>query len=220
METNGNLNKTAYVPYNGEPLKEGEVLVPQLVDRNYARSIGAKGLRTWCRGGVYYTIMFIPVPAEQEQLAWQTFNADVNDLLNERLGPNRYARCLIPQTDGTSKACPKVCGDNHPPCAECPYKGLYEREDRTVLSLEQLEEFDFAPMENTPSAEDCAMLDILLEDLLKNLDSMNPAYGQIVRMGYQGYQTKEIIQALPLKKSQAYRTVADCRKAVEELLRK
>ena len=33
------------------------------------------------------------------------FDAAVNELLDEMLGPNRHSRCLVPQPDGTKKVC-------------------------------------------------------------------------------------------------------------------
>ena len=100
------INGKNWISYNGEPLREGEVLVPQLVDdRDYAIAIGAKpeNLRTWTKGGVSYTVMFVPVTADQETISQQAFDAAVNEFLDEKLGPNRHSRCLIPQPDGTKK---------------------------------------------------------------------------------------------------------------------
>ena len=117
MANTGNSRK----PCNNEPLCEGETLVPMLTDRETAKDCGADpaNIRTWTTGGIRYQVMFIPVPEEQAEIALQTVWADVNDLLNEKIGPNRYARCLIPREDGSVKACPK----NGMKCTGCPYKG-------------------------------------------------------------------------------------------------
>ena len=59
------INVNSRKSFNNEPLHEGEVLVPQLVDdRDYAIAIGAKpeNLRTGSKGGVTYTVMFVPRP--------------------------------------------------------------------------------------------------------------------------------------------------------------
>ena len=64
------------------------------------------------------------------------------------------------------------------------------------------------------------MLGILLEDLLDEMAVKYPHFAEIVRLGYQGMPKKEILQQLPVRKSQAYRIYNDCRKYVEEYLKK
>ena len=120
---NGNTRK----PYNDKPLREGEVLVPQMVtDRWYAISIGGnpRNFRTWTLAGIRYTVMFVPVSKDKEAISMKAFTEALNELLDERLGPNRHSRCLIPQPDGSVKICPKVNGNNHAPCAQCPHRVL------------------------------------------------------------------------------------------------
>lgn len=75
------------------------------------------------------------------------------------------------------------------------------------------------PMENAPSAESCAMLGLLLNDLINAFANSHPQYAEIIRLGYDGLSRKEIIQRLPMKKSQAYQTFNNCRKTVEEFLK-
>ena len=160
--------------------------------------------------------MFVLVPEEQAEIAWQTFWAEVNDLLNEKIGPNRYARCRIPREDGSTGICPK----DGRKCTGCPYKGQYEREDRTPLSIEQMMEDEYHLLPATPSAEDEAMEMLLLDELLATLVHRKPLYGEIVRMGLQGLKKKEIIVRLPIRKSQAYRLISECEKAARDCLRK
>ena len=204
--------------YNNEPLREGETLVPMLCDRETAKDYGADpaNIRTWTTAGIRYQVMFIPVPDEQAEIAWQTFWAEVNDLLNEKIGPNRYARCRIPREDGSTGICPK----DGRKCTGCPYKGQYEREDRTPLSIEQMMEDEYHLLPATPSAEDEAMEMLLLDELLATLVQRKPLYGEIVRMGLQGLKKKEIIVRLPIRKSQAYRLISECDKAAKDCLRK
>lgn len=204
--------------YNNEPLREGETLVPMLCDRETAKDYGADpaNIRTWTTAGIRYQVMFIPVPDEQAEIAWQTFWAEVNDLLNEKIGPNRYARCRIPREDGSTGICPK----DGRKCTGCPYKGQYEREDRTSLSIEQMTEDEYHLLPATPSAEDEAMEMLLLDGLLTTLVQRKPLYGEIVRIGLQGLKKKEIIVRLPIRKSQAYRLVSECEKAARDYLRK
>lgn len=207
------------IPFNNEPLCEGEVLVPQLVDdHDYAIAIGAKpeNLRTWSKGGISYEVMFVPVPADQEEISQQVFDAAVNELLDEKLGPNRHSRCLIPQPNGTKKVCPKIKKGNHAPCATCPHKGEYEREDRSMLSIERLNEDEFHPMEAAPSAESEGLMKLLFNDLKEYLHEINPALEAVVTLGFQGFDKSEVVQQLPVKKSQGYTTYDKA----EELARK
>ena len=200
---NGNTRK----PYNDMPLLEGEELVPQMVtDRWYAVSIGGKpqNFRTWTLAGVRYTVMFVPVKTDEVTISMKAFTEALNELLDERLGPNRRSRCLIPQPDGSVKVCPKVNGRNHAPCSKCPHRGEYEREDRSVVSLDELAEEDFNLMECVPSAESLAMDSLQLEGLLDHLAHINPVYAKIVTMGYDGFEKKEILRRLGVKSSQAY----------------
>ena len=211
------------IPFNGKPLREGEVLVPQLVDdRKYAIAIGAKpeNLRTWSKGGVSYTVMFVPVPADQEKISQQFFDAAVNEMLDEKLGPNRFSRCLIPQPDGTSKVCPKVRNGNHAPCATCPYKGEFEREDRSVMSLNELAEDDFHPMEAAPSAESEALEEVIFDDLVAYLKDINPALAVVITLGFKGFDRKDVIRQLPVKSSQAYDLYAKAERLTREFLRR
>ncbi len=136
------INDKSWKSYNNEPLRDGEILVPQLVSHEYAIARGADpaNLRTWTKSGVRFLVMFVPVPVAQEKICRQEFNSEVNELLDERLGPNRRSRCLIPQPDGSVKTCPKRKNGNHAPCAACPYRGVYEKEDRSVVSLDELDQ--------------------------------------------------------------------------------
>ena len=203
--------------YNNEPLRDGESLVPMLCDRETAKDYGADpaNIRTWTTAGIQYQVMFIPVPEEQAEIAWQTFWAEVNDLLNKKIGPNRYARCRIPLEDGRTGICPK----DGRKCTGCAYKGQFEREDRTPLSIDQMTEYEYHLLPGTPSPEDEAMEMLLLDELFVTLEQMKPLFGEIVRLGMQGLKKKEIIECLPIKKSQAYQLISECEKAARDHLR-
>ena len=206
------------IPYNGEPLRDGEVLVPMCISREHAKLIGAIGVRTWYSAGIPYYVMFVPVPAEQAGIARKAFNAEVNDYIDDQLGPNRYSRCMIPQSDGSLKPCPKEIDGKYNRCAECPHRGEYYKEDRAYVSLETLDDENYCPMETVPSAEETALLRYMIDDVLRELDETNPLYALITRLIMQGYSTKEIVQMLPQGKSQAYQAIKNCRKFLKEKL--
>ena len=216
---NGNTRKS----YNDMPLRAGEALVPQMVtDRWYSISIGGKpqNFRTWTLAGVRYTVMFVPVKTDEVTVSMKDFTETLNELLDEKLGPNRHSRCLIPQPDGSVKVCPKVNGNNHAPCSMCPHRGEYEREDRSIVSLDELAEDDYTPMECVPSAESVAMDGLLLKDLIKEVRRKKPILADIVSMGYDGLTKKEIVQRLGMKSSQAYELYAQAEKLVRAFLRR
>lgn len=205
--------------YNDAKLKADEVLVPQLVSKDYARDLGANmaNLRTWEKAGVKYTVMFTPVNKHQEKIAWFIFNAEVNELLDEKLGPNRQSRCLVPQPDGSRKPCPKKNGDNHEACANCPHRNEYEREDRSTVSWDKLEEMDYAAgMES--HADDSYKVVMLLRDLLDELEAKNPKYAHAVMLSYAGYSKKEIFEVLGVQKSQGYDIMKEAERLTREFL--
>ncbi len=215
MKTYGNQWKS----YNNEPVGEGQVLVPQLVSLEYARSIGTdmRNVRTWTKGGVSYPVIFVPVPEEMEAFGWQVFQADENDYLDEQLGPNRYARCLVPREDGGCRVCPKECGGVRNLCTACPHRGEYAREDRSLFSLDILEGDDLFTQTES-SAESVAMEEILLAEMISELARKNPLFEQVIRLGYQGMNRKEVAQELPLAKSRAYELYRQCREEAERFL--
>ena len=216
--SNDNQKPSTRIPYNGEPLQDGEVLVPSFIDREYAKLINAIGVRTWYCAGIPYYVMFVPVPAEQVDIALKTLIAEVNDYIDDLLGPNRYSRCMIIQSDGSRKPCPKEIKGKYNRCSECSHRGEYQKEDRAYVSLETLDEENYIPMETVPSAEESALFRCMLKDVLEESDETNPEYALIIRLGMQGYSTKEIVQMLPQGKSQAYQTIKNCRKYVRDKL--
>ena len=212
-------DKSKWKSYNDQPLKTDEVLIPQMVDEDYARGIGANmaNLRTWKKCGVSFLVMFVPVKKELEKQMMSTFNARVNELLDEKIGPNRHSRCMIPQPDGSKKVCPKKQGDNHPDCEHCPHRNEYERQDRSNASLNYLDEFEYAAG-SVLSASDEFMVRELLKELLEELEDRNPQLAKIVTLGYAGYEKKEVLSMLGVKQSQAYNLWNEAERLTKEFL--
>ena len=63
------------------------------------------------------------------------------------------------------------------------------------------------------------MLGSLLDSLLDDFSDKCPQYAEIIRLGYSGMSRKDIIEQLPVQKSQGYQLFKDCRKAVEDYLK-
>ena len=169
--------------YDGCNLEEGQVLVPQLVTFEYARSIGAEmgNLRTWTTAGVRYLVMFVPVSWAMKDVCMKAFYADLNELLDERLGPGRRGR--------------------------------------KVVSLDVLLEENGVPADPVPSAESLVMEGILLDEMIADLGKKNALFGDVIRLGYRGFSRKDIVEALPVRKSQAYELVRKCRDEAEGWLK-
>ena len=205
--------------YNDVTLQAGEVLVPQLVSKEYAAELGANmaNLRTWEKSGISYLVMFIPMPKNQEKQAWSIFNSEVNELLDEKLGPNRFSRCMVPQPDGSKKPCPKKKGNNHESCANCPFHNIYEKEDRATVSLDELAEMNYAAGAES-HADDDYKVEALLKDLINELDQKNPKLARIVTLGYAGYSKAEIFEMIGVQKSQGYDLLKEAERLAKEFL--
>lgn len=205
--------------YNDAPLQADEVLVPQLVSKEYATGLGANlaNLRTWKKSGISYLVMFIPVPKSQEKQAWSIFNAEVNELLDEKLGPNRFSRCMVPQPDGSKKPCPKKKRNNHESCANCPFRNVYEKEDRATVSLDKLAEMNYAAGAES-HADDDYKVEMLLEDLINELEQQNPKLARIVTLGYAGYSKAEIFEMIGVQKTQGYDLFKEAERLTKEFL--
>ena len=168
--------------YDGREVKEGQMLVPQRVDPDYARSIGAvmENLRTWSTAGVRYTVMFVPVDLEMEGICWKNFYAELNEYLDEKLGQARHGR--------------------------------------NVVSLDALVEENKLQAVQVSSAEAIALEGLVLDDLFRHVGEISPLFEEVTRLGYQGLDRKEIVDALPVGKSQGYELYKRCREEVERWL--
>lgn len=83
--------------FDGREVEEGQVLVPQRTLREYARSIGAvmENMRIWSTAGVKYLVMFVPVSMDMEDICWKVFYSELNEYLDECLGPGRRGRNIV-----------------------------------------------------------------------------------------------------------------------------
>lgn len=169
--------------YDGREVEEGQVLVPQRTTKEYARSIGAvmENLRTWTTAGVRYLVLFVPVSKDMKDICLKAFYSELNEFLDERLGPARRGRCIV--------------------------------------SLDALLEKEYEPTETAPSAESVVMEGVLLDEMITDLEKKNELYRDVIRLGYQGMDRKEIADALPVKKSRAYDVIRKCRVEAEEWLK-
>ena len=138
------MAKNVTVNYNGEALKEDEVLVLMPYDEEDVRInvTHRENIVVVTIGGVATRAVLKAVPRAYEREARAQFNAWQRSLRPQET----EGRCLVPQADGTVKECPKKCGDNRVGCAECPHRGEYERRVTAPVSLEQQRDsYDWEP---------------------------------------------------------------------------
>ncbi len=168
--------------YDGRDLDKKQVLVPQMTTLDYARSIGAtmENLRTWTTAGVRYWVMFVPVSEDMEEVCKKAFYSELNDYLDEKLGPGRRGRHIV--------------------------------------SLDAMLEEGCCPEGTVSSAESIALERILLDEIITELGKKNALYEKIIRLGCQGLSRRDIVEALSVKKSQAYELIRKCHEEVEKWL--
>lgn len=169
--------------YNGEPLKDGEVLVLMPFNEADLPNItNPRSIITVHAGGRYVKAVLKAVPVEFESEAKKQFNAWAkNDL------PLFIGRCLIPQPDGSTKPCQRKNGDNRCKCTECPHHGEYNREQSKFVSLNRLsDDFDYALVSSSSPEQECIDRDEKIEsnesieDFLRKLIAKSPKAGYAV----------------------------------------
>lgn len=202
-------------PYDDRKVKPGEVLVPMMATEERIKLLGANraNIRTWKNAGRVYQVMFYPVPKSAKRLAMQQFSSE----LNEFLGANYDAHCLIPQEDGSVKVCPENNGNNRCVYVNCQHNGEYDHEDKTLDSLDALLEAGYEPTPS-PSAEDIFMESELFAELMQELHDRYPREEQIVILSLNDEKKKVIIEKLRLSKSQGYNVIAQTVLLVENLI--
>ena len=91
------IQENNWKSYDGCELEEGQVLVPQRITLEAARDMGVvmENLRTWTIAGVRYTVMFVPVSVDKEAGCWKEFYSELNEYLDEKLGPERRGRHVV-----------------------------------------------------------------------------------------------------------------------------
>lgn len=143
--------KNLQVNYNGEPLKEDEVLVPTPYDEyDVQLNVTNKdNIITVSEFGISVKAVLKSVPKSFEKEAWAQFYSWCRE---QRPKPTK-GRCMIKQSDGTYKECPKKNGNNRVACAECPNRGKLQRRDISKVSVEEQEEKNGAILPPSPAAD-------------------------------------------------------------------
>lgn len=129
----------------------------------------------------------------------------------------RSNRCLIPNGKGGFIMCPE-CNK----CCDCKKMQDFEFDNNHTVSLDALnEELDYEPESAYLDELNVEIIKEILENLIEDLDKINPKYGPIFREMYNGnIKPLHIAKALDLPKSSVYDDVPKVRKLAQELYKK
>lgn len=146
-----NVKKNVTVNYNGEELKDDEVLVLTPYDDMDAEVnvTHKENIVTVTKVGVSVKAVLKAVPKAYAGVARSQFNAWQRDFLPKET----EGRCLIPQEDGTEKECPKKDGNNRVSCDQCPYRGKYKKKLIAKVSLDQQQDENELSLATSPAAD-------------------------------------------------------------------
>ena len=209
----------ARLNYNGEPLKDNEVLVLMpFFEEDRVNITNPNSIVTVQTSGGPVVAVLKAVPKEFASIARSQFNRYARD---EK--PVFYGRCLIPQPDGSKKPCPKKSGNNHPDCAHCPHRGEYEREMPRFVSFDELEdEYGYCPV-SSPSPEEIYIKEeaekestVRAKSVLDKLLKASPKHCLALTLMVQNVQGKAFYEAMRLEHDAATRTMNQIREYVKE----
>lgn len=204
--TNDSKNRTD-LNYDSLPLNDGEVLVLMPfceVERSSITNPRSIVTVHTSRGSVIAVLKAVPKAHEA------TAKAQFNNYVQER-NFDSYGRCLIPQQDGTYKACPKKKGTNHPDCAHCPHKAEYEREKPKTTSYEVLTESGWEPGTVSSPEAVCVRREEQCESgreiaaFFKGLINVSPKHALAAMLMAQGIKGEEFANRMLLEHDAANR---------------
>lgn len=70
-----------------------------------------------------------------------------------------------------------------------------------MVSIETLNEDKLHPIQAVPSVETEALEKAFFDDLVAYLQTINPDLGNVVTIGFQGFDKKDVVMQLPVKSS-------------------
>jgi len=126
----------------------------------------------------------------------------------EQKREDRESRCLVPGKNGKLIRCPE---SNK--CANCSHASKVCRERNRPASLSFLIDEGAEPA-SPDSVENTVIYEALLEDLIARLSEIEPKYGEIFRLLYDGATQQEMADRLGMKQ----RTVSDYIKKIRAIV--
>lgn len=209
------------VNYNGEPLKADEVLVFMPYDEVDVREnvTNWENVMTITKAGRKVKTVRKAVPQEYAAAAKAQFNC----WQREQLPTTKKGRCLIPQSDGTYKECPKKRGNNRVSCYECPKRGMYERKDNTPISIDEQRDKHNWSLAISHGADARVLAEEELEqarrrfvDMIEAVMEKSPKHGLAIILMGMGYKGAEFAERMHLKHDAASRICSQIRSAAPD----
>lgn len=159
--------------------------------------------RTW-RIGVTPVKVYL-VPADQAPSDFL-----ISELERKYAKRFRSVRCLVPGKIKEWIRCPE-CNK----CNACSYGRSADDHEGTTVSLELLLESGYESATEDITAERSEN-ELLLEEILNKLRSLNPVYVDIIHLKAAGYKTTEIASKLGISQPTVSRMVRKTQKLTEE----
>ena len=190
-----NVNQSKYgnkVPYNNVPPSADEELAPILVTAGIKKdpALIKDNIETWNIHGHKIPVAFAPVKIGTLDNWMKFFWSQVRTYI---------------ATGGTDEFL-KENGHNE----DLSYDKFLDDAE----SDENVQGFDPG---KTESLEDSTLMYMIIDDLIKEVTDLNPKYGRILQLLYEGNTKGEILKILSLGKSQGYADISSAQKLAKEL---
>lgn len=190
-----NVNQSKYgnkVPYNNIPPSADEELAPILVTAGIKKdpALIKDNIETWNIHGHKIPVAFAPVKIGTLDNWMKFFWSQVRTYI---------------ATGGTDEFL-KENGHNE----DLSYDKFLDDAE----SDENAQGFDPG---KTESLEDSTLMYMIIVDLIKEVTDLNPKYGRILQLLYEGNTKGEILKILSLGKSQGYADISSAQKLAKEL---
>ena len=200
MQTNDNHEKSYdnKRSFNGGAPTEGETLIPFFVSRDMKESyVNSENMETWHIAGKKIPVAFAPAAIESKPAMLKMFWEDVRNYIASGCDPN---------------FCP---GDQPPEIGHGADLSL----DKLREDMEDDDSNGFEPASDE-NVEQNVLLALMVDQLMDETTERSPIHGEILNMLKEDYTNGEIVDALPVGKSQAYSRIKEVQKLAREFFGK
>lgn len=222
-------NTKSYKAYDGRELKDGQVLAPILFSDEMIvndNTVVRENLRTWTHYGAKFKVGFMPVNRQEFDSMVKIFNFQVNGYMEDH--PElRPGRCLL---GFDSEGFPILCNKENR-CKGCPhryedlprYRNLEDYIQFLSLDSGSLDDdgneipLEIADTSQMPVEEE-AMLGMLFEELVEDLEQKDKRHAKIAMLGAEGKSKEEIFNAINLRTSSGYAAFTSAKQAAKNFL--
>lgn len=182
--------------------------IPMIVTDEVIRDFGIKHEDViWRRiNNRKYRVVMIDSTEEE-------YSAYMEPIWLESKREEREGRCMVKGKTGKLIRCPET---NH--CEQCKHFSETCRERNKTTSLTALIDMGVEPTTES-KFEDNILYQALLEDLISMLNTVNPKYGRIFRLLYDGATQQEMAQDLGIKQQTVSNYIRKIRNLVQPLVK-